>query len=335
MKSQHLSKYARIALVVSVTGVMTACVSDPHYYDPYPYNSSRVVSYDYWYYPAIGAYYDPHSHIYIYHEHDRWIRARELPRPMRSHLGHYVTVRSPNDRPYEEHHRHREQYQPERYREREHTHHGDDAWIGAPPVRSPQPDRDDRRFDSHDRDRDGKDRRHEPERGAVTVPPFYRGQDVKYPRQIPDTRRNDAPRHREEPADATPIKWRDRVRQLGNQKEKSREPSHSVDTRRNNDRRFDRGGPDPRARQPEQDRAPDSRRQPPKTPPQAAPGHREPPTRTVPAKQNDKGQQREKRKEDSKHRYREGDDRRGNDSNDDATSQKRPPGQFERYEQYR
>ena len=308
MKSHRLSTYTRIALIAAIAGVMTACVSNPHYYDRDPYYSTRVTYYDYWYYPAIGAYYDPHARIYIYYEHDHWIRARALPPRMRTHLGHYVTVRSPHDRPYEEHHRHRQQYQPERYREREHNHRGDDAWIGAPHQQSPQRDRYDRRIESRDPDRNGKDRRHAPERGAVSVPPRYREPDVKYPRQNPDTRPKDFPRHREPPASTAPIQREDKWRQPEIRRERS----------------------------PGQYRTPDSRGQHTQTPPQAAPGHREQPTRTAPAKQDDKRHQREKQKEDTKHRNREGDDRPDNVSNDDdATPQKRRRSQFDRYEQYR
>lgn len=333
MKSHHLSKYARIALVVAVAGVMTACVSSPHYYDPDPYYSPRVVYHDYWYYPAIGAYYDPRARIYIYHEHNHWIRARALPPHIRPHLGHHVTVRSRHDRPYEEHHRHRHQYQPERYRERDHTHRGNDAWIGAPRHQNPQPDRNDRSIENHDRDRNGKDRRHENEHGTVAVPSHYRGRDVKYPQHAPDTRPRITPRHREPTVIKALIKREDRWRQPEIHREKSREQNSNGD-RRNNDRRLDHGRSNTRTGQPGQYRVPDSHGRLTRTPPQAAPGHREPRTRTVPTKQDDKRHQRENRKEDTKQRYREGGDRRRN-VYDDAASQKRHPIPFDQFEQYR
>jgi hypothetical protein len=331
MKSHRLTTYARIALITAAAGLMTACVSSPHYYDPDPYYSPRAVYYDYWYYPAIGAYYDPSAHIYIYHEHDHWIRARALPPRMRPHLGHHVTVRSPHERPYEEHNRHREQYQPERYRERDPAQHGDDVWIGAPHQPSPQRDRDDRRIESRDRDRNDKDWRHEPERGAVAVPPRYREPDVKkYPRQAPDTRPKDTPRHREPPASAAPIKRVDKWRQPEIHREKSREQYRNVDTRRDNERNKDQNRSGSRTGQAGQDKVPDVRGQHPKTPAQAAPGHRAPPTKTVPAKRDDKGHQREIRKDETRGRNREGDDFH---NEDDATSQQRQRGQFDQYEQ--
>jgi len=335
MKTHRISIYTRIALIAAAASVMTACVSNPHYYDRYPHASTRVVYYDYWYYPAIGAYYDPRARIYIYHEHDHWIRTRALPPRMRSHLGHHVTVRSPHDRPYEEHHRHRQQYQPERHREWDRS-HNDDAWIGTPRQPSHQYDRDVRRTEDHDRDRNGRDRRHEPDHGTVYVPPLYREPDVKYPRHTPDTRRNDTSRHREPPAGTTRIKRDDKRRQPEVHREKSREELHSGNTRRNNDRKSNHGRSETRTGQSGQYRGPDSRGQTHRTPPQAAQGHREPPTITAPTQRNDKGHQRENRNEDSRHRYREGDDRQGNVNHEDsADSRKRQRIPYDRYEHYR
>lgn len=336
MNTHHLPTYARIALIAAVAGLMTACATTTRYYDPNPYHSPRVVYYDYWYYPAIGAYYDPHSHIYIYYEHDHWIRARALPHRMRPHLGHHVTVRSPHDRPYEAHHRHRQEYRPERYRERDHTHHGDNAWIGAPRDRNPLHDRDVRRIESHERDRNGKDRRHEPERGAVAVPPRYREPGVKYPRHTPDNRPKDTPRDREPPAITAPVKQHEKWRQPEIRREKSREPYRSGNVRRDNERRKDHARPGSSAGQSRQHRIPDSRGQQPKTPSKSAPDHRKPTSRTLPTKQDDKGHQRKNRKEDRQHRHREGDDRRGDIKNDDDTTpQKRQRSPFDQYEQYR
>ncbi len=334
MKSHHLSIYVRITLIAVITGVMTACATDPHYHDPAPYYLPRVVYYDYWYYPAIGAYYDPREHIYIYYEHNQWIRARALPHRIRPYLGHHVTVHSPNDRPYEVHHRHRGQHQPERYRERDPA-HVYDTWIGAPYHQSPQHVPDDRRRESHDRDRNGNDQRHEPERGTVPVPPRNREPDMKYQRQAPDPRPKDAPRHREPPASTAPIKRDDKWRQPQIRKEKSREQYRSGDVRRNSERMKDHDRSGSSTRRPGQIRAPDSREQLPKKPPQTAPGHREPPTKTVPIKRDDKRHQRENRKEDTQHRHREGDDRHGDIKEDDTSTQKRQRNQVEKYEQYR
>lgn len=86
------------------------------YYAPAPRYSAAEL-HDYWYYPAVGCYYDPQLRVYLYFEHNRWMRARELPAHFRPHLGHPVTVRAPHGHPYAEHHRHRDRYAPERYRD--------------------------------------------------------------------------------------------------------------------------------------------------------------------------------------------------------------------------
>ncbi|MGD8590844.1 MAG: hypothetical protein PVG22_18630 [Chromatiales bacterium] len=329
MKSHRSSIPARIALIAAVAGLLSACVSSPYRYEPDLYHSQHSVYYDYWYYPQIDSYYDPRARIYIYHEHDHWIRARTLPPRMRTHLGHHVTVRSPHDRPYEEHHRHRQQYQPERYREREHDHRGDESWIGAPHQQSPQRDRDDRHRESRYRDRDGNDRRYEPERGTVSVPPYSREPDVKYPY----TRSNDTKRHREPSASTTPFKQGDKWRQPVDQRGKSHEQDRRGADRRNNERKLDHGRSGSSTGQAGPYRVPDSRGQHPEKSPQTAPGQRQPPTRTVPTKQDDKRHQRENRKEDTKHRYRESEDR--HDKNDDAASQRRQPYPYNQYPQYR
>ncbi len=333
MKSHRLSTHARIALVAAVAGVMTACASAPHYYEPGPYYSPRTVYYDYWYYPAIGSYYDPRARIFIYYEHDHWIRARALPTHIRPYLGHHVTVRSPHERPYEENHRHREQYLPKRYRKPDPAHRGDDAWIGAPRRPSPQSDREVRHTESGDRDRKGKNLGREPERSAVPVPPRYRGPDGKYPRQAPDNRPKDAPGHRVPPASTV---REDKRRQPEIRREESREQYRSGDARRDNKREKVHDSSDSHTGQPGQYRAPDSRGQLPRTPPQAAPGRREAPARTVPAKQDDKGHQRKTHKEDTRDRHRNGDDRRGNvNKDDDENSHERQPSPVDQYEQYR
>ena len=331
MKSHCLSTYTRIALVAAVAGVMTACASAPHYYDPDPYYSPRAVYYDYWYYPAIGGYYDPRARIYIYYEHNHWIRARALPTHVRPYLGHHVTVRSPHERPYEENPRHREHYLPERYRKPDPAHRGDHAWIGAPRQPSPQRDHDNRRTESGDRDRNGKDRGHKPERGAVPVPPQYREPDVKYPRQAPDTRLKDD----RAIVNRLPVRHRSGGR-TGGVNRKSEKKNRASNTAAATH------GETTSARKTITDRvrALDNLGNTGhlihagsflKTPPQAAPGHREPP-----AKREDKGHQQEIRKEDTRDRYRDGDDRRGNGYNDDdATSQKRQHSPYDQYEQYR
>ena len=141
MKSQRLSTFTRIALVAAVAGMMTACVAVRDGYEqPAPYYSNRAAYYDYWYYPAIGAYYDSRARVYIYFDRDHWIRARELPSRVQPYRGNHVTIRSPDDRPYEHQEQHRKQYEPERYRKQEHDRdrNDNDTWVGAPRQHRPR-----------------------------------------------------------------------------------------------------------------------------------------------------------------------------------------------------
>jgi hypothetical protein len=56
----------------------------------------------------------------------------------------------------------------------------------------------------------------------------------------------------------------------------------------------------------------------------------------APLKQQDKVRTREIRKEETRDKYREGDERRGDErNNNDARSQKPPPGPDDHYEDYR
>ncbi len=138
MKSQRLSTFARIALAATTAGVMTACVAvrDGYRddYEPAPYYSPQAGYYDYWYYPAIGAYYEPRTRVYLYFDRDHWIHARELPSRVERYRGDHVTIRLPNDRPYEQQNQHRRQYEPERYKKHDHGRNDsdNDTWIGAP-----------------------------------------------------------------------------------------------------------------------------------------------------------------------------------------------------------
>jgi hypothetical protein len=144
MQSHRFSTFARIVLVAVVAGAITACAPVRDYHEPVVYYSPRPLYYDYWYYPAIGSYYDPRARTHIYLQHGHWIRARELPARVRPYLGRYVTIRSSHERPYEEHLRHREKYIRERYRAKLADQRDHDVWIGAPnpPVRPRKLDRD-------------------------------------------------------------------------------------------------------------------------------------------------------------------------------------------------
>jgi hypothetical protein len=208
MKSRLHSICARTALAATVVLAVAACAHDPYgYYAPAPHHSRYVTYYDYWYYPAIGSYYDPRSHVYIYFEGGRWTHARALPPRLRPHLGRHVTIHSPHERPYEEHHRHREQYRPERYRPEAPGDRPRDIWLDAPRREPPQRDhdRDDRRHDddgrdrspresARDRDHDHKGDRnfglpqrgnHEQRRGDQRQPPATRGPEVPGRLQVP------------------------------------------------------------------------------------------------------------------------------------------------------
>lgn len=220
MKSHFASIYARTVFVAMALVGTTGCVYGPSgYYVREPYDSPYVSSYDYWYYPAIGSYYDPRSRVYIYYEHDHWIHAPSLPRHLRPHRGRHVTIHSPHNRPYDEHHRHREHYRPERYRL---TVPGDqtrDIWLGAPrrePGRRDH-DRDDRRHDDGERDRirkaPARDRDHGGDRGLGPVKREYREQRGEYQRQPTATRRQEAPGRREPPAHAAPVRQENKARE--------------------------------------------------------------------------------------------------------------------------
>jgi len=180
MTAPRLSIYVRLALVAAAVGNLSGCVAPGGHYEPAPYYAAPGDYYggyygdyyDYWYYPAIGSYYDPRARLYMYYEHDHWIRSHALPPHYRPYLGNHVTVRSPHDRPYEDHYRHRERYTPERYKSDRNENgpsvrKGEDVWIGAPRRPTPDRDRDDRRPDKSnwdngnrnngDRDRNGSD----------------------------------------------------------------------------------------------------------------------------------------------------------------------------------
>lgn len=157
MKQFTLSTFSRTAMVAVAAVILTACVHvRDDYYEPAPHYPPQVVYYDYWYYPAIGCYFDIRTNDYIYFEHGHWIRVRVLPPHLRPYLGHHVTVRSPHQRPYDEHYRHREQHPPERYKQTRPGERGHDAWVGPPRTEIPDHDRRDK---SRDQGRNGGDTR--------------------------------------------------------------------------------------------------------------------------------------------------------------------------------
>lgn len=247
MQSHPVSTFARIALVAVVAGAIMACAPVRDHREPAVYYSPRPLYYDYWYYPAIGSYYDPRARVYIYFEQGHWIRARELPVRVRPYLGHYVTIRSSHERPYEEHLRHREQYAPERYRAKEPAGRDHDVWIGVPnpPVRSRE--RDQRRIEPSDRDRQGRDLRHQPERGSMPSTLPQRAPATGGGRQPAKTHAGGRPDHRQSAGTAAPV-----TPKAGHAPAARQEPARDRDrdanaNRQRNDRRGDGRSPDPRA----------------------------------------------------------------------------------------
>lgn len=178
MHSHPLSSYARIVVVVTAAVVLSACAHGPDYHRPAPSYESRATYYNYRYYPEADYYYDTRARVYIYYEHNHWVRARSLPPRMRSHSGRHVDIRSPHERPYEDRRHHREQYAPDRHRsERSNNMKPDDRRpISRPHAEHrDMPNRD--RYDSHKeskhRDRNGNEQARErnPEQRHSTQSP--------------------------------------------------------------------------------------------------------------------------------------------------------------------
>lgn len=264
MNSAHVSIIARIALLAIAASGLSACAYNHDYYEPSPYYGSADGHYgdyygdyyDYWYYPAIGAYYDPRVSLYFYYEHDHWVRARELPRHYHPHLGRHVVVRSPHDRPYAEHYRHRERYAPERYRDERYTkpvpERGDGgAWIGAPrkPESAPrnrEPERERNQHRPYDDVRKGKYQEREParERNSASQQPkvkaparVIRTEDASGRREDNARRSNGnernavpaQPQYRERPQAQLP---RARTQDMPRPASDRREPAAGTETRR-------------------------------------------------------------------------------------------------------
>lgn len=232
MKTNRIVASARIVVALASIGAMTACVPVYRHAEPAPYYAPRVVAYDYWYYPAIGTYYDPRARVYIYYEHNHWIRARVLPVHVRPYIGHYVTVRTAHDHPYDDFYKHREQYAPERYRKPDPSHHDKDIWLGAPRQQAPQ----------HDDRGKGKDKgkqEHDSDRGRSDAPQ-YRGSDSGYQWQAPSVRSQDVVSHRETPGQAAPMqRVSNNYQQQDMRREEPRERASGGKLRRENDAQND------------------------------------------------------------------------------------------------
>lgn len=226
MTSPTFPNVARLGLAAVAAACLAGCAHvrgdydpygyDSHYYDAYPYPASRVAYYDYWYYPALDCYYDSRARIYIYYEHDRWVRARALPPHLRPHLGRHVIVRAPHDRPYEHHNWHREQHAPGHYMKAPEVRR--DATQGGPSRKElPLRNRDGQRhavpYRDRERDTDGmaSSRDHNNDRAPVGTrkqPPAQNGIRLHEPASRPhkpNARFEPEPRRREAAADAAPI----------------------------------------------------------------------------------------------------------------------------------
>lgn len=244
MSIPPLSNSARIAILAAAALTLTACAHgrDDHYSTPAPYHRSGVTYHDYWYYPALGCYYDPHARVYLYYERDRWLRARALPPHLRPRLGAHVTVRAPHDRPYEEHHRHRERYKPERYRDAAPYDRDGDVWLG-PPRREPSPRYDDRRHqdarDPHRRPPAGV--RDDDRRPDSTPAPRDHRDSNQDDRRMPPVRNRQMPDGERPPAAAAPAKRENAARERELRQEQSQPRSRTTHDRPHDDGR--RGDP--------------------------------------------------------------------------------------------
>lgn len=314
MNASRFSTYARLALLAIAAAGLPACVynngydESGRYYEPAGeyygdyYGDSYGDYDDYWYYPAVGAYYDPRVSLYFYYEHDHWVRARELPRHYHPHLGRHVVVRSPHDRPYAEHYRHRERYTPDRYRDERYRkpaqdHRNDDVWIGAP--RRPEPERDRHERRRYDDDRNGNGTYRERERERERLPAYVQPKMDREPARII---RNEPPQARYRKDDA----------------------------RRGNGRAHDAAPAQPRYREPTQIQQPRARTL---DMPRPAAERREPATKPETRRQQEKAQARANGTDNARQDKRQDDARRnGAGRNGKADSGKQAGKRFEQDE---
>lgn len=243
MNSLPLSTYARIAFVTTAAVVLSACAHVRDDYRPAPRYESRVTYYDYRYYPEADYYYDTRTRIYIYFEHDHWVRARALPPRMRSHLGRHVNIRSPHDRPYEDVRRHREQYAPDRHKQEHYNkvepdRRGRDIRNDAPRSDILKHERNDSRNYADRRNRNGQDQDHSSTHGRST------GTDQRHQsapaqeqqRSESKSRSTSRPERHEAPVGKVPTKQDDKTRRRESHNEETRDRNRDEDQRRSNNR---------------------------------------------------------------------------------------------------
>lgn len=246
MNSLPLSTYARIAFVTTAAVVLSACAHVRDDYRPAPHYESRVTYYDYRYYPEADCYYDTRTRVYIYFEHDHWVRARALPPRMRSHLGRHVNIRSPHDRPYEDLRRHREQYAPdrhksERYNKIEPDHRGRDIRNDAPRRDILEREHNDSRKYTENRDRNGQDQSRGQTRDRSTSTDQRHQSAPAQEQQRPESkpRFKPEPNRHEAPVSKAPTKRDDKTRESENHKEKTQDRNRDAGQQRSNNRHDD------------------------------------------------------------------------------------------------
>jgi hypothetical protein len=140
-----LSKPAPLLLATAGAATLLAASGcyDPYYVggtvgyrDPHV---STVVSvnqpwYDYYYYPAVGVYFNYRTGYYYYSHRGRWRHARHLPSHI--HIRDYdrVHLRMRDDKPYRKYNEHRVKYKnygKHKVRDRDHYRHKEKRYDGG------------------------------------------------------------------------------------------------------------------------------------------------------------------------------------------------------------
>jgi len=135
---------AHVLLALAMVFTLAGCAVEGVAYYP----GSARVTYDYWYYPSVGVYYDSRRSYYHYYSGSRWVEASILPSYLYGGLGTYVVINSRDRRPWYYYDDHRRHYPPERYRGKPPPPRRsgppprwDDNWHGHKKPTSPPPSR--------------------------------------------------------------------------------------------------------------------------------------------------------------------------------------------------
>ena len=83
-----------------------------------PAHGRRRQHHRYYYYPNAEFYFDVGRNVYFYLDsRGGWAVSASLPHHLRSHLrGHYVEMEMESDKPYKEHHKHKQKYKKNKYK---------------------------------------------------------------------------------------------------------------------------------------------------------------------------------------------------------------------------